>query len=274
MRGLPSNATPNLGLSPAATSTRVLLVCGEDPETLNWVTNSIKIVTQPVAHHREFHTSSCTFRGNSFTLCLTGIGSASVEIALSELYQTGGRTFIHTGTAASLHASVLPVGAAVVVASARRDDGASLHYTPGVGQEVSGHPQALEALTAAATSLRHHVLRASAVSSDAFYGCGAIQRNGALEHGSLLPLGDDRPPVSFEAWLMPIVRSTEPRCLDMEVATFYMLASLIKPEQGVRWGSIKAISNTIPFVHGEQNEQTEKALRVAVEIAATALTRL
>jgi uridine phosphorylase len=273
MRSLPRDATPNLGLEPGTTQRAVLLVCGEDPETVDALMDGWGVRQAATVHHREFHTSRRAWNDVAFTCCITGLGSASVEVAFNELFATGGRDFVHTGTAATLHPDIIPVGIAVVVETAIRDDGASLHYVAGSERRVAGHPDVLSAIEAAADP-KASLVRAVGLSADAFYGCGAREVSGRVGHGSLLPLRAGLVPVGFEHWLLPRLRDPGPYCLDMEVATLYALASCVDERHGVRWGSVKGISNQIPFTDGEQTERTDAALIAGLSIALRAVVRL
>jgi uridine phosphorylase len=270
---LSRRATPNLGIEPDSTLPRVLLVCGEDPETVHALMDDRGVRRSATVHHREFHTSHCVRGDVAFTCCITGLGSASVEVAFTELVATGGRDFIHTGTAATLHPELVPVGAAVVVETAIRDDGASLHYVAGSGLSVRGHPEALAAIDRG-TAPMPPLARVVGLSTDAFYGCGAREAGGRVVHGSLLPLHAGLVPIGFENWLVPLLRDPRPYCLDMEVSTLYALASCVDETYGLRWASVKGISNQIPFRAGEQVELTERALAAGLSAALGALVDL
>lgn len=272
MKRLSPTATPNLGILPGSIQDSVLLITGEDPETVEELLKQLKVsIGQPV-RHREFSTAPCSIAGASFTCSLTGLGSASVEVALNELFFGGARTFIHTGTAATLNSGKLPVGRPVIVRYAWRDDGASLHYVAGTHRRVSGHPELLERLRIAAEQLGIDVEYAVGVSTDAFYAGSAQARGGRLECPTLLPLRDGLVPVDFQEWMLPLLREDERYCLDMEVSTFYTLADLIEASAGVRWASVKGISNEIPFQPGQQTEHTERALKAALRVAIAAMT--
>jgi uridine phosphorylase len=230
------------------------------------------IVTHDSTHHREFYTFKCSAAAaESFTCCITGIGSASVEIAVNELVATGGRTFIHTGTSATLRPSRLPVGSAAIVDVAVRDDGASLQYVHGKGRRIPAHPVVLKALMNAAESLNIPFRRVTGLSTDAFYACAASKVNGSIVPANLLPLRGHRPPTGFTSWLLPKLRARKAYCLDMEVATFYTLAQITDPTLRLQWGSVKGVSNQIPFRQGEQNEVTEQVLAKALLVALRAL---
>ncbi len=274
MRFPPADATPNLALTPGAVDRDVLLVCGEDPETVYALLEENGVRRRSSVDHREFRTSRCELKGVAFTCCITGLGSASVEVAFSELFATGGRRFVHTGTAATLNPRRIPVGAPVMVEVAIRDDGASLHYVPGTGLRVPGHPEVMAAIAGAAEACGTALIRGVGLSTDAFYGCGARLDRGETLPGSLLPLKDGMAPSSFREWLVPHLQTDHPYCLDMEVSTFYALASCVDHRHRVKWGSVKGISNQVPFIEGEQMRHTETALSGALSLALGALGRL
>lgn len=60
----------------------------------------------------------------------TGMGCASVEIILHELFNLGGKRFLRVGTAGSLQPSLLKSGSLVNVQASVRDEGTTRHYAP------------------------------------------------------------------------------------------------------------------------------------------------
>jgi len=82
-----------------------------------------------IADNREFRTVTGLYEGLPVTVTSTGIGGASLAIALEELIQCGGRYFIRTGSCGACQEGI-GIGDLVLSTAAVREDGASRMYVP------------------------------------------------------------------------------------------------------------------------------------------------
>lgn len=85
-------------------------------------------------HQREHHLYLGTIKADGKKIDVaaigTGMGSASVEIILHELFNLGGKRFLRVGTAGTLQPNLIPSGSIVNVQAAVRDEGTTRHYAP------------------------------------------------------------------------------------------------------------------------------------------------
>jgi uridine phosphorylase len=84
-----------------------------------------------IADNREFRTVTGFYEGLPVTVTSTGIGGASLAIALEELIQCGGRYFIRTGSCGACQEGI-GIGDLVLSTAAVREDGASRMYVPDI----------------------------------------------------------------------------------------------------------------------------------------------
>lgn len=261
---------PNTGLEAGDVELKALLVCGEDAGDLETALSATGAEYEPVQKYREFRTYRAKAAGAGFTVCLTGLGSASVEVGLTELYMCGARQFVHTGTCGSL-GGLIANNSVVLVDEAESHDGASFHYSPG------------ESLRPAGASCLHkakHILEINGVeyitgrmiSTDTFYCMGAARdaSGGIARPGLPLKPGFDPPRKFLE--LKRMLDDKKPYLIDMEAAAFYAICPAV--DDDIFFISIKGVANSVPFVPGEQVENTGASLRKAIEAALCVLVNV
>ena len=79
-----------------------------------------------------------SYKGVRMTLASSGLGSPSTAVALEELAAAGGKTFIRTGSCASIQPEVV-VGDLIIATAAVRDEGTSSYYAPEIFPAVADH---------------------------------------------------------------------------------------------------------------------------------------
>lgn len=82
-----------------------------------------------IAVNREYTVGTGTYKGTPVTVCSTGIGAASAEIAIVELVELGARALIRVGGTGVLHPEI-SCGDMVINTAAMRLGGASSFYAP------------------------------------------------------------------------------------------------------------------------------------------------
>ena len=87
MRFPPADATPNLGLMPGAVERDVLLVFGEDPETVYALLEENGVRRRSPVDYLEFRTSRCDLDDVAFARWLTREHGVT-GIPLSPFYET------------------------------------------------------------------------------------------------------------------------------------------------------------------------------------------
>ncbi|MFP4536040.1 MAG: nucleoside phosphorylase, partial [Spirochaetaceae bacterium] len=101
-----------------------------------------------VASNREFKTVTGSYRGMPVSATSTGIGGASLAIAVEELVRLGAHTLVRVGSAGAVLPD-LAVGDLVIAEAAMREDGTSRIYAP-EGYPAAADPALVLALRAAA----------------------------------------------------------------------------------------------------------------------------
>jgi uridine phosphorylase len=100
----------------------------------------------------------------------TGIGSASVEVIVSELIDCGARRLMRVGSCGSMVPEIVP-GQVVIATGAVRDEETSRHYAP-IEYPALPHPEGLRALAEGAlvTGLRDETFFGICHSKASLYG--------------------------------------------------------------------------------------------------------
>lgn len=106
---------------------RYALLAG-DPERIGRVANLLEDV-QELAYNREYRSLCGTYRGIKVLALSTGIGGASMGIAVEELSHIGVQAAIRIGSAGS-YQEPIGLGELIIASGAVRDDGASKAYVP------------------------------------------------------------------------------------------------------------------------------------------------
>jgi len=200
------------------------------------------------AHSREFRSFTGKYKGVSISALSSGIGPASIAIAVNEATNIGVETFIRVGSTGAIQRGI-ECGDLVISSAAVRLDGTSLHYVP-LEYPAFADYEVLLALVEAAESLgaRYHV-GVTATTAD-FYA------------------GQARP--SFKALFPPkldelMLRKAGVLNFEMECAPLFVICSLF----GLRAGTVCAVyANRITdiFKAGAGEETCIKVANEAVRI--------
>ncbi|MFC1474600.1 hypothetical protein ACFLQK_01025 [bacterium] len=261
---------PNTGLTEKEVERKTLLVCGEDKRDVLSALDGMGVEYEPVKEFREFRAYRLAGGSEDMTLCITGLGSASVEILLTELFFCGARAFALAGTCGSLSPE-FPVGTLVLASGAERHDGASFHYNADPGP-AEADPEFLAIAENLLAGTGVAFKKGRMISTDTFYCMGArTGENGSPEYTGIPLKPEFHPPPAFSA-LKEIIEKKIPFAIDMETATFYALCSYMKEK--VFNIAVKSVANMVPFAGGEQVENTRDALAGAVRAALCILEEI
>ena len=201
-----------------------------------------------VADSREFVTYPGTLDGVKVSCTSTGVGGPSASIALEELCNVGGKTFIRVGTCGGMDINVKG-GDIVIATGAVRQDGTSKEYAP---IEYPAVPDVTVAasLVFAARDLGFKYHTGVVQCKDAFYGQHMPE---ALPNSHELLN-------KWDAWLRLGCKASE-----MESSTLFIVGAYRK----VRVGSVfLVVANQEREKAGLPNKQehdTDRAIRVAIE---------
>ena len=201
-----------------------------------------------VADSREFVTYTGTLDGVKVSCTSTGVGGPSASIALEELCNVGGKTFIRVGTCGGMDINVKG-GDIVIATGAVRQDGTSKEYAP---IEYPAVPDVTVAasLVFAARDLGFKYHTGVVQCKDAFY--GQHMPEALLNSHELLN--------KWDAWLRLGCKASE-----MESSTLFIVGAYRK----VRVGSVfLVVANQEREKAGLPNKQehdTDRAIRVAIE---------
>lgn len=209
-------------------------------------------LAQEVAHHREYHTMTGSFKGVDLSCVSTGIGSPSLTIAADELSRIGVDTFIRVGTTGGIQKGQ-QLGDLVISTGAVRFDGASKDIVVPEYPAVANY-EVVMALIQAAEELgvRYHV--GITASTDTFYtGQGRPALNNYLP--------------SFKKHILEDMQMANVQNFEMEVAPLLTFASVF----GKRAGAVCVIvANRVTDEFELSDEFQIRAGRVA-SLAVTIL---
>lgn len=207
---------------------------------------------EKVAQQREYTIYTGYLDGEKVSVCSTGIGGPSAAIALEELANIGGDTFIRVGTAAAMDLELLG-GDLVIATGAIRKDGTGREYLPIEFPAVANY-DIVTALVDSAQKTNSNYKVGVVQCKDSFYG----QRN------------PEKMPVGYEllnSWDAYIAGGA--LCSEMESATLFVVGSYRK----VRVGTVLLV------VSNQEREKrnmespivtdTERAIKVAIEAIRT-----
>ena len=212
---------------------RYVLLPG-DPDRVEkiakYLDNAVK-----VQQKREYTVYTGYLDGEKVSVCSTGIGGPSAAIALEELANIGGDTFIRVGTAGGMDINIKG-GDLVIASGAIRNEGTSKEYLPLEFPAVANH-EVMSALITAAENLGREYHIGVVHCKDSFY----------VKH-------------KWEAYL-----AGGALCSEMESAALFTVGSYRK----VRVGTILlAVANQEREKLGLENvfaDDTELAIKTAVE---------
>ena len=118
-----------------------------DPGRIDRIAEHLQEVTE-LAYNREYRSIAGTYKGVRVLAVFTGIGGASMGIAVEELHNCGVKCAIRIGSCGALQHNIAP-GELVLAEGAVRDDGASAAYLP-LGYPAVADHRLLECCCAAA----------------------------------------------------------------------------------------------------------------------------
>lgn len=205
-----------------------------------------------VAHHREFHTMTGSFKGVELSCVSTGIGSPSLTIAADELARIGVDTFIRVGTTGGIQKGQ-QLGDLVISTGAVRFDGASKDLVVPEYPAVANY-EVVMALIQASEELKipYHV--GVTASTDTFYtGQGRPALNGYLP--------------SFKKKILEDMQLAGVQNFEMEVAPLLTFASIF----GKRAGAVCVIIANRVTDEFEIKEEYEKRAGQVASLAVTIL---
>jgi uridine phosphorylase len=191
----------------------------------------------------------------------TGIGTASVEVVVSELIACGARRLLRLGSCGAMVEGIVP-GQVVIVTGAVRDEQTSHHYAPAEYPAIAD-PHAVRALIEGA--------RRAGLADETFLGiCHSKASLYGREFGRG-PAGEDN--LAYTSWL----RRCGVIASEMEASALFVLASTAEPTAETvsrpkaticRAGAVLAVFATddsqMNFDVGAADLAEERAIRVAL----------
>lgn len=137
-----------------------------DPDRVRLLADMLEDVTD-FGRKREFALITGTFEGKRLTICSTGIGGPSTEIALVELAMLGAKRVVRIGGMSALVANYEP-GSFVAVDRAIGDTGTARTYRA-AGGEAKASPMIVSGLVDAAAELGLTCRSGMVASTDSYY---------------------------------------------------------------------------------------------------------
>ena len=243
---------PHVPCGPGDVAASVLLP--GDPERVGIAAALLEEV-RDFGRRREFRAATGRFERTSVTLCSTGIGGPSAEIALVELAYLGARRAIRIGGMGAI-TEELPLGSLLIVAEACGGTGAARAYGAD-GAFVQADGKVVAALSEAARRLGIPYKVGRVYTTDSYYlGQGRAFR------------AEDSDARTSEAALLARLKALGVHGMDMESETILSVGRHL----GIKTGAILA-------VHGNRVldtwlEDYEPAQRDVVRAAAAAMALL
>ncbi|MBM6593587.1 nucleoside phosphorylase [Microvirga sp. BT291] len=131
-----------------------------------------------IGRRREFQMARGMWNDVPITVCSTGIGGPSTEIAVVELANLGMKRAIRVGGMGAIDPS-MPLGSFLIVDTALRNTGTARVYDPSC-EPIPASPEVVEALERAATILKLPFRKGSIHTTDSYYwGQERLARPGA-----------------------------------------------------------------------------------------------
>ncbi|MBR2674438.1 MAG: uridine phosphorylase [Mogibacterium sp.] len=203
---------------------------------------------EKVADSREYVTYTGYLGGVKVSCTSTGIGGPSASIALEEVANVGGKTFIRVGTCGGMDIDVKG-GDIVIATGAVRMDGTSKEYAP-IEYPAVSDIGVTSALMRAAKRL------------DAPYHTGVVQCKDAF-YGQHMPeaLPNSNELMNkWDAWLRMGCKASE-----MESATLFIVGAYRKVKVGSVFLTVANQEREKMGLPNPQEHDTDLAIRVAVE---------
>jgi uridine phosphorylase len=218
--------------------------------------NKKSVKTHPRGHDVYLGTISVEGHKIDVAAVSSGMGCASTEIIVHELYHLGVKRFLRVGTAGLLQPDLIKVGSIVNVQASVRDEDTSLHYAPKEVPAVA----ALEFVSSCLLAAEHLKL------SDNFY-TGVVHCKGAL-YAREFAVGPKH--IENQAYLN-LLTEVGVLASEMETATLFIQSQLYN-QQLKRQGkgpAYRVLAGAILAVIGnfEATPVVEQAMKNAIEIA-------
>lgn len=137
-----------------------------DPDRVSKAASVLDQVTE-IGRRREFQMARGTWNSTPITVCSTGIGGPSTEIAVVELANLGMKRGIRVGGMGAIEPS-MPLGSFLIVDTALRNTGTARIYHPS-SEPISASQEVVEALEAAAKALKLPFRRGAIFTTDSYY---------------------------------------------------------------------------------------------------------
>ncbi len=201
-----------------------------------------------IAESREFVTYTGYLDGVKVSCTSTGVGGPSASIAMEELCNVGGKTFIRVGTCGGMDIDVKG-GDIVIATGAVRMDGTSKEYAP---IEYPAVPDVL-----AASSLMRAARKLGVT-----YHTGVVQCKDSF-YGQHMPeaLPNSHELLNkWEAWLKLGCKASE-----MESSTLFIVGAYRKVRVGSCFLVVANQEREKAGLPNPQEHDTDKAIRVAIE---------
>lgn len=155
---------PHVRVCPGEVAAAVLLP--GDPARVDLIASMLD-GAQLMSDTREYRVVNGSYRGVAVTVCSSGIGGPSAEIAMVELAALGARRIIRVGGTAALVPQIA-LGAVIVNHAMVRAGGTSLAYAP-LGYPAAADPEVVAALVRAARQLQVPHFVGVGLSSASYY---------------------------------------------------------------------------------------------------------
>ncbi|MDK2952405.1 MAG: uridine phosphorylase [Kosmotogales bacterium] len=201
-----------------------------------------------VGKNREFTTAVGKYKDVELTVCSTGIGGTSAEIALVELKKRGIKKAIRIGTSGGIQDDMAP-GDLVILSACAKYSGACDSLVPVNFPAVSDYEMIMALIEGCETvKATYHVGIGATV--DSFY-------------GSKISLLDSKLKTTPLYERLPVFRQLNVLLLDMESAPLFTLGSILN----VKVGSICTIGGNLYKKYEQKEVSNEKAILAALDAA-------
>jgi uridine phosphorylase len=133
---LPDNTLPHMGVKGDGDVAPYVLLSG-NPARVYIMKDFLEDVHQ-IGSERGAVVFTGIYQGVLVTVASTGMGCPSLAISLEELAAAGGKTFIRTGSCASISEDI-NIGDLIVAIASVRDEGTSSYYAPTIFPAVANY---------------------------------------------------------------------------------------------------------------------------------------
>ena len=246
----PEKPLPVLRVRPCDLAPRALLV--GDPERAS---RAASLLDNPreIGNNREYRTFSGEYRGKQIVVCSHGVGGAGASVCFAELFESGVKIAIRSGTCGAL-VEIINDGELIIATGAIREDGTSEKLIPLAYPAISSW-KVIQALQIAAKSHDEIHLHTGLVLTQSFHYPGLL-------------------PTTTSLWMQ-----AGAVCVEMELATLLVMAGL----HGVQAGGILTSDGNLarrkephldPHTYDPHREVVQAGIQTNLSIALEALYRL